>query len=766
MSFLKSLFGDDNERSISKMRGILNEVNKEGDRVKQLSDDEIKQDINSLKDRYKKGDDINSLLVPSFALTREVADRTLKERHFDVQILGGIAMHNGEIVEMRTGEGKTLVATLPASLNALTSKGVHIVTVNDYLARRDAVWMGQIFAGLGLSVGVINDGESYLYDPGHKEVDYDRDTLGSFKIFYEFLRPVDRKESYNADILYGTNNQFAFDYLKDNIAYSIDEIRGRGFNYAIVDEVDSILIDEARTPLIISTPMEQGASFYSTFSAIVNRMKEGEDYKVDEKLKAISLTDSGIKIAEDALNIENLYTKEGVKSVHYLENAIKASALYKKDKDYVIRDGDAVIVDEFTGRLQPGRRWSDGLHQAIEAKEKLEVRKESRTFASITFQNFFRMYEKLSGMTGTGKTSEEEFYKVYGLPVTIIPTNRNVKRKDYPDLIYKNEDGKYRAIAKKVSEVSKGGQPVLIGTTSIEKNELLSSYLKKEKVSHEVLNAKNHEREGEIIAQAGKRGAVTIATNLAGRGVDIKLGGIPSSDDKKNDIKDLGGLFVLGTERHEARRIDDQLRGRSGRQGDPGETIFFVSLEDQLMRIFGGDRIKSFMEKLSIPDDAPIESGMLTKSIEGAQRKIEGHYFDSRRNVLQYDQVLDRHRSQIYDKRREILFGGADKINKWVDTHKGYFDDLEELVNFIKEELNDDDKWLSEIKLLILRAIDVSWIEHLELMDYARGSVGLRQEPIVEYKREASELFISFESSVVSRVHTSLSVNKERMKRK
>jgi preprotein translocase subunit SecA len=537
------------------------------------------------------------------------------------------------------------VATLPAYLNALTSNGVHIVTVNDYLSRRDAVWMGQIYSFLGLSVGVINHESSFLYDPNHTDKDNERDETGSFKVVHEFLRPVSRKEAYEADITYGTNNEFGFDYLRDNLEYEGKSLRQRPFNYAIVDEIDSILIDEARTPLIISSPTTDSENLYQVFASLVKDFVKDEDYTVDEKQRSISLTPKGIERAEKKLNVDNIYTDKGIKYVHHLETAVKAKALYNLNTEYVIKDGQIVIVDTFTGRLQPGRRWSEGLHQAIEAKENVPVQKESRTFASITFQNYFRLYKKLSGMTGTAVTSSEEFYKVYGLETVIVPTNKIQQRIDNNDLIFQTEIGKFKAIARKVKELNKIGQPVLIGTVSIEKNEVLSEFLK----------AENHEREGEIIAQAGKKGAVTIATNMAGRGVDIRLGGNPGSRDLYEEVKSIGGLFVLGTERHEARRIDNQLRGRSGRQGDPGATQFFVSLEDSLMRVFASDTIKNLMGRLGVAEDEPIENRIITKSLESAQTKIEGFNFDSRKHVLEYDDVLNHQRKIVYERRRNIL---------------------------------------------------------------------------------------------------------------
>src|SRR3989344_2375120 len=575
MAILSGLFGSPEEKKLRQWRPLVERVNSFEPEMEKLSNEELKGKTLEFKNRLSKSESLDALLPEAFAAVREAAKRTsrLKQRHFDVQILGGIAMYNGGIAEMKTGEGKTLVATLPAYLVALEGKGVHVITVNDYLSRRDAVWMGEIYAALGLSVGVLNDQASYLYDESHQtqEADKERDETGSFRVVYDFLRPATKQDAYRADITYCTNNQFGFDYLRDNLVYDRENLAQRDYHY----EIDSILIDEARTPLIISGNTGAAGELYTRFAKIAGSLDENKDYAVDEKLKAISLTDDGISKAEKMLGVENIYTQGGIKYVHHLETAVKAKALYHKDKEYVVKDDEVVIVDAFTCRLQPGRRWSEGLHQAIEAKEGVRIKEESRTFASITFQNYFRMYKKLSGMTGTAETSKEEFYKVYGLETFVIPTHRPVAREDHGDQIFQTHAGKLKAVARKVKELNLKGQPVLIGTVSIEHNELLSDYLKNEGVKHEVLNAKNHEREGEIIAKAGRKNAVTIATNMAGRGVDIKLGGNPSTDEAYEEVKSLGGLFVLGTERHDARRIDNQLRGRSGRQGDPGETQFF-----------------------------------------------------------------------------------------------------------------------------------------------------------------------------------------------
>src|SRR3989339_138294 len=607
MSLLTKIFGDPNLKVLKDLQPTVDKINGLEEGMKSLTDEALKNKTIEFKDRLDKGETVDDLLPEAFAVVREASIRATGMRHFDVQLVGGIVLHQGKIAEMRTGEGKTLVATLPVYLNALEGKGVHVVTVNDYLSRRDAVWMGQVYSALGLSIGIINSEQSYLYDSTHTELDKERDEEGSYKIVDEFLRPCTRKEAYGADITYGTNNEFGFDYLRDNIEYRKEQIRQREYNFAIVDEIDSILIDEARTPLIISTPTTDSEDLYAQFAKIATKMIRDTDFEVEEKFKAVTLTDAGVEKAEKILGIENIYTEKGIKFVHHLETAVRAKALFNANKEYVVKEGEIIIVDEFTGRLQPGRRWSEGLHQAIEAKEGLKVQKESRTYASITFQNYFRLYKKLSGMTGTAHSSSEEFYKVYGLETVVIPTHQDIQRKDQDDLIFQTETGKFKALAKKVKELNKTGQPVLIGTVSIDKNELLSQYLKAEGIKHELLNAKNHENEGEIIAQAGEKGRVTVATNMAGRGVDIKLGGIPMTPEKYKEVKSLGGLFVVGTERHEARRIDNQLRGRSGRQGDPGETQFFVSLEDSLMRIFAPDSIKGLMGRFGIAEDEPME---------------------------------------------------------------------------------------------------------------------------------------------------------------
>src|SRR3989339_671676 len=560
--------------------------------------------------------------------------------------------------EIETGEGKTLVAPLAVYLNALEGKGVHVVTVNDYLSRRDAVWMGQVYNFLGLTTGILQHQASFIYDEtstGEPEVDKERDEEASYKVENRYLKPCSRKEAYGADITYGTNNEFGFDYLRDNMSPTLEDKVQRGFNYAIVDEVDSILIDEARTPLIISAPAEESASDYQRFAQLVPKLKEKDDYNIDEKMRAATLTEEGIAKMEKLLNMDNIYIEGGIRMVHHLEQALKAHTLFKKDVDYLIKDGEVIIIDEFTGRAMLGRRYSEGLHQAIEAKEGVEVKQESRTMATVTFQNYFRMYNKLAGMTGTALTEAEEFSKIYSLEVTVIPTNKPVVRQDFGDNIYSTEAGKFKAVVEEIKKLHDKGQAVLVGTISIEKNEQLSLMLKQAGVPHVLLNAKQHDREAEILAQAGKRGSVTVATNMAGRGVDIILGGAPFDKDKFEAVVGLGGLFVLGTERHESRRIDNQLRGRSGRQGDPGASQFYISMEDDLMRIFAGDRVKALMARFKIPEDVPIESGIVSRSIESAQSKVEQHNFDIRKHLLEYDDVLNKHREAIYKKRDNIL---------------------------------------------------------------------------------------------------------------
>lgn len=764
MAFFSRLFGDENQAALSRAETIISPVNAFEEATKALSDEALRAKTDEFKKRISDGESLEDIAAEAFATVREASRRTLGQRHFDVQLIGGKILHNGDIAEMRTGEGKTLVATLPAYLNALDGKGVHIVTVNDYLSRRDGVWMGQIYNFLGLSVGVINHEASFIYDSAHipkKEEETDdkeRDEKGSFHVVHEYLRPVTRREAYATDITYGTNNEFGFDYLRDNIEYEPEKLRQRGYNFAIVDEIDSILIDEARTPLIISAPVSDAERLYERFAKIAVGMIRDEDFDVDEKRKQIALTDAGIEKAEKALGVENLYTDAGIKYVHHLETAVRAQALFERDKEYVVRDGEVVIVDEFTGRLQPGRRWSDGLHQAIEAKEGVQTQQESRTFASITFQNYFRLYSKLAGMTGTAKTSSEEFYKVYGLNTVAVPTNKPVQRIDNDDLIFQTEKGKMQALSKHVKALHEKGQPVLIGTVSVEKNELLSAYFKKEGIPHQLLNAKNHEQEGEIIAQAGRKGGVTIATNMAGRGVDIKLGGNPSTPEEYDSIRALGGLVVIGTERHEARRIDNQLRGRSGRQGDPGETQFYVSLEDSLMRIFASDIIKRMMGSFGIPEDEPIKNSMITRSLEKAQTRIEELNFDYRKQVLSYDDILNAQRQSVYARRRTLLTGGEEGLDAALAEVVGDDEDLLKTLSAKREELKDD--FYESARSLLLQTIDFLWVDHLEAMDYLRSSVNLRaygqRDPLVEYKKEGLQLFQDMEAAYMHRVSTML----------
>ncbi len=755
MFSLAGLFkGGSNTSIIKKYKPRIEAINALEEVYTKLSTEELKGRTVAFRERLEKGEYLDDLLPDAFAAVREAAKRTLNQRHFDVQLVGGMILHSGAIAEMKTGEGKTLVATLPTYLNALMGQGAHVVTVNDYLSRRDAVWMGQIYDALGMTVGVINSDLSFRYDPSHKEEDKERDEVASFKVMYDFLRPCSRTEAYAADITYGTNNEYGFDYLRDNIEYQVSSLRQRGHYFAIVDEVDSILIDEARTPLIISAPTVESENLYAVFSKIADKLSEGEHYTIDEKLRQIQLTDKGIEQAEKALGVDNIYTEKGIKYVHHLETAVRAKALFKREKEYVVRNGEVIIVDEFTGRMQPGRRWSDGLHQAVESKEGVNVQKETRTYASITFQNYFRLYKKLAGMTGTAVTSKEEFYKVYGLDTMVVPTHRPIARLDLNDRIYQSEHGKFLAVAQQVKALHEKGQPVLIGTVSIEKNETFSSYLDKISVPYQVLNAKNHEKEGEIIAQAGKKGGVTIATNMAGRGVDIRLGGAGSSPEEYDAIKNLGGLFVIGTERHEARRIDNQLRGRSGRQGDPGSTQFFVSLEDPIMRVFASDLVKRMMGKLGMKEDEPIENRLLTRGLESAQTKIEGLHFDSRKHTLQYDDVLNYQRKIVYERRRSVLLGQEPELKKVLEDillSENIADDVKKSIEEKKKTLGDEE-FYKTFRRIMLQTIDMFWIDHLEQMDYLRSSVNLRaygqRDPLVEYKKDGLRLFKEMQGSI------------------
>ncbi|MFM2384114.1 MAG: hypothetical protein RIQ72_686 [Candidatus Parcubacteria bacterium] len=802
MSILRTIFPSHSERMVKGLRKKVESINALEQEVQVLSDIDLMQKSLDLKQRVQTniGDsteaiaaktpfDLDTVLPEAFALVREASRRTLGQRHYDVQLIGGMIIHSGAIAEMKTGEGKTLMATSAAYLNALAGKGVHIITVNDYLSRRDAVWMGQIYHALGMKVGVINADASYIYDPMHvpqaeaEEVDKKEDEMGAFKVQYDYLRPVSKQEAYAADITYGTNSEFGFDYLRDNLERSPQALRQREFNFVIVDEVDSILIDEARTPLIISAASADSGELYVKFAQIVRKMEEGVHYTADEKYRSIAVTDAGIDFAEQELGISNIYSEGGVKYVHHLENAIRAKAIYKNEVDYIVRDGEVMIVDPATGRIKAGHRWSEGLHQAIEAKEGAKIQQESRTQASITYQNYFKLYPKLAGMTGTGFTSKEEFAKVYDVDVVIVPTHRPVSRIDRADLVFKTEEGKFKAVAKKIKELYDKGQPVLVGTVSIEKSQQVSTLLERAGVPHKLLNAKPEfaEKEGEIVAQAGKRGAVTIATNMAGRGVDIKLGGVPATTESYEEIKSLGGLYVIGTERHEARRIDNQLRGRSGRQGDPGETQFYVSLEDYLMRNFAGNGfVKNMMDRLNIPDDMPIETRVVSRSLETAQTKIEGWYFDSRKHVFEFDNVLNHQRLFMYAKRKKVLIGKIDDLKalysellsfeqSGIQIHGGHegevgesdgdsaISTLETKKNEIIASANQDEAVFFNIfRAVLLQTIDTFWIEHLETMDHLRGSVNLRaygqRDPLVEYKREGHRLFKEMESAIQNQV--------------
>ena len=760
MSIITKIFGDANEKFLKKLQPVVEKINSLESEFEKLPDEKLKEKTQEFRERLAKGETLDNLLPEAFALVREAAKRTLKQRHFDVQLMGGLVLHQGKVAEMKTGEGKTLAATLPLYLNALEGKGCHLVTVNDYLARRDTVWMGQIYHLLGLTVGCLNHEQSFLYDPDYKkpaeEKEKTRDELGGFYVVEDFLRPCSRKEAYLADITYGINNEFGFDYLRDNMVYDLSQQVQRGFNFAIIDEVDSILIDEARTPLIISAPDIESSKWYEEFAKIIPRLDSKTDYQIDEKRKVATLTEEGINKIEKILGMKNIYEEKGIRYLHHLEQALRAETLFKRDVDYIAKDGQVIIIDEFTGRLMPGRRWSGGLHQAIEAKESVQVQPESLTLASVTFQNYFRLYKKLAGMTGTAATSAEEFDKVYKLEVVVIPTNKPMIRENLSDRVYKTEAGKFRAVIEEIKTRHKIGQPILVGTRSVEKNEYLGKLLDREGIPHQILNAKHHQREGEIIAQAGKNGQVTIATNMAGRGVDILLGGNPPLADEANKVRESGGLHVIGTERHEARRIDNQLRGRTGRQGDPGSSQFFVSLEDDLMRIFGGERIKSLMDTLKIPEDTPIEVNLVSRAIEEAQSKIEGLNFDLRKYLLDYDDVMNIHRETTYRKRREILTATDQELE-------------EKILNIIlktgfkKEDYEKKEKEIGTDQLrraerfIFLRILDTLWMDHLENMEYLREAVRLRaygqRDPLVEYKNEGHKMF----KKLLSRMESALS---------
>ena len=743
MSFLSKIFGDPNEKYIKELGPIVEEINKLEDSLSKLSDLELKEKTKELKLELSKGKTLEDILPTAFALVRESSKRTLRQRHFDSQLIGGIVLHQGKIAEMRTGEGKTLSATLPVYLNALEEKGVHVVTVNDYLAKRDTVWMGQIYDALGLTTACVTNESGYIYDANLKDEEQDkqRDTEGSFKVQKNYLRTCAKKEAYAADITYGTNNEFGFDYLRDNMVPDLASAAQRGFNFVIVDEVDSILIDEARVPLIISGQTEDTTEKYYQFAKIAAPLEKDKDYELDEKTKTVNFTEQGQNNVVKSLGYDP-WLDNDVITTHQLESALRAKALFFKDRDYVVKNGEIMIIDEFTGRILPGRRWSAGLHQAVEAKEGVMVQPESITVATITFQNYFRMYKKISGMTGTALTSAEEFDKVYKLEVVSIPTNKPMARQDFADKVYKTENGKFIAAVREIEELHKKGQPVLVGTRSVERNEYLGKLLEVKGIPHNILNAKNHEREGEIIAQAGKRGAVTIATNMAGRGVDIILGGNPSNPVEAEEVKKLGGLHVMGTERHEARRIDNQLRGRAGRQGDPGSAQFFVSLEDDLMRIFGGDRIKSLMTALKVPEDEPIQAGMISGAIESAQEKIEGFNFDARHHLLEYDDVLNKHREIIYKKRKEFL-ENQDLKEKVIEIFKKAGVAIEEYEKKEKEVGPDSMRQIE--KFVCLRVTDMLWQDHLSYMDHVRDSVRLRayggRDPLIEYKNEGHKAF-------------------------
>jgi len=785
VNFFKIFLKDANQKAIEKLSTILLSINSLESSLSGLDDEGLRRRSLDLRKTVLGGASLESVLPESFALVRESAKRTLGQRAFDSQLLGGIVLWQGKVAEMKTGEGKTLAATMPAYLHGLTGKGVHVVTVNDYLAQRDAVWMGQIFHLLGLKVSCLIHENSFIYDSDWRSAeteDESRDEFSSFRVFHDFLKPVKRKEAYQADIIYGTNHQFGFDYLRDNLVYRSEDSVQRGLYFAIVDEVDSILIDEARTPLIISAPDVDAAKIYREFAKIAPRLNSGSDVEIDEKKHSAFLTDTGIEKLKQFFG-RDIYEDNNLVLVHHLEESLKAQFLFKRDKNYVVKDGQVIIVDEFTGRLMQGRRYSGGLHQAIEAKEGLKIQEESRTAATITLQNYFRMYPILSGMTGTALSSSEEFSKVYHLDVLPIPTNKSNIRKDASDMIFVTEKAKLDSLVKQVKTRSGLGQPILIGTVSIEKNETLSALLKRNGVEHNVLNAKQHEKEAEAIAQAGKKGHVTVATNMAGRGVDIILGGNPQNEEEAEEIKKLGGLYVIGTERHESRRIDNQLRGRSGRQGDPGMTQFFVSLEDDLMRIFGSDKIRGLIQRLNLPEDQPVQNEFVSKALDSAQEKVEGANFDIRKYVLEYDDVLSRQRDAVYRRRKEFLLAdqqqtmalimnvigeALDMFFKKYNTDSFDFENLwreidsltnlpaslkershskEDLRNVVLEFFEQflKTKEVESLRQGALRVLDVLWMEHLEAMDHLIDSVRLRDyahhQPISEYKRESYQMF-------------------------
>lgn len=777
---LTTIFGDPQAKTLKRLKKRVATINELEAVYEKMSLEKLAKQTDEFRKQLKDKKTLDDILPHAFAVVREVSKRTLGKRHFDVQLIGGMALHEGNVAEMGTGEGKTLVATLPMYLNALSGKGAHLVTVNDYLAQRDAGWNAAIYHTLGLSVGVIIADQSFIYDPEFINKDHEDERM-------QHLKPCSRREAYAADITYGTNNEFGFDYLRDNMVNTAENLRQRELNFAIVDEVDSILIDEARTPLIISAPSTDSGAGYTMFAEVARQLKP-EDYELDEKRRSVALNDTGVEKVQKLLKIDNLYDPEHIRLIYHMDQALKAETLFHREKEYVIsKDGEIIIVDEFTGRLMHGRRYNEGLHQAIEAKEGVEVQQESQTLATISFQNYFRLYDKLAGMTGTAATEAEEFNQIYGIDVIEIPANRPMARVDKTDRIYKTEAGKFKALIKEVKALHKKGQPVLIGTVSIEKNELLSNLLEQAKIPHQVLNAKNNESEAAIVAKAGQKGAVTLATNIAGRGTDIVLG---------KGVKELGGLVVIGSERHESRRIDNQLRGRCGRQGDPGMTQFYVSCEDDLMRIFGGDRVASLMERLGIEEDQAIENRAVSRTLENAQKKVEGYNYDSRKNVVQYDDVMNRHRKAVYTIRKRALL--AEDISKQVKQMveqeaaawaqitpldpKEFYRELQTTFPLSEKQLKDlkttqDDKervkrfkeYAYEIYIdreealgtdlmrqvereAVMQVLDQLWMEHLENMDHLRNGIGWRsigqKDPLVEYRREGQNLFEQMQATL------------------
>ncbi len=782
---LTKVFGDPQKRAIKKLQKRVDQVNALADKYKKMTKPELRKQTDVLRDRLKKkGTTLDDILPDAFALVREMADRVIGERHYDVQLMGSMVLHDGDVAELKTGEGKTLMSTLAAYLNALEGKGVHLVTVNDYLAQRDAGWMGQIYDVLGLSTGVIINEASFVYD-----AKYDNEAHDDLRM--KKLRPVTRKEAYQADITYGTNNEFGFDYLRDNMVNEAELLRQRELNFAIVDEVDSILIDEARTPLIISAPAAENPDSYYQFAKIAAKLVP-DDYVLDEKRRSVALTDDGVEKVQKMLGIKNLYTPDYVRSVYHLDQALRAQTLFKRDKDYVVtNDGEVIIVDEHTGRLKQGNRYNEGLHQAIEAKEGVPVLQESMTLATISFQNYFRLYKKLSGMTGTAFTEAEEFQQIYELDVVVVPPNRKVARIDHPDLIFKTERGKLKAVAEAIKAYHAEGRPVLVGSGSISKNELIADWLDKEGIKYEILNAKNNEREAAIIEKAGEKGAITLATNIAGRGTDIKLG---------KGVKELGGLVVIGSERHESRRIDNQLRGRGGRQGDPGDSQFYVSTEDDLMRIFQGERIAALMDRLGVDEDTPIQNKAVSKTLEAAQKRVEGYNFDTRKQVVQYDNVINRHRKVVYTMRRKILDGGNIKPEiqrliehkvseltvlpsknnpKIADEFEAVFPlarkKIDAFADIKKDKQRHDDALAAVQKLyaakekdlgediiravereVYLQVLDTLWMQHLENMQHLREGIHWRsvgqRDPLVEYRSESQKLFDSLQATLTEEV--------------